>query len=894
MLTELEFDLWCEKNNISLETKKYINNNIRFQQPARLVKGHNNSSGRYPSSKMGVSIQWESGKVEGPAVLMLENDENVLEYYDQPNKIKLNFIDNSGKRRGTLYTPDFFVIRKTEAGWEEWKCEEDLKELSKKQSWKYKTDKENNWICDPGEEFANRLGLTFKVCTESSINWNLHRNFIFLDDFLRRKNQLSVNSKSLNDIKKVVFSEAGITLKQLIEESTNNNFNADDVYVSVLTDKIYVDLNKSVLADPSSVKVFLNTEHEKTYNNMISCQVSREKSTIINFDVGTNVLWDSHIWSIVNFGNENVSLLSEDKYNEIPRNIFDELVNRGKITGEQRQQTDISPSIDILQCASEEDYKVANNRLSYVKKYLKYGGRDLTLYEGIKLRTVLDWVARYRKAVKLYSNGYLGLLPNDKNKGNRKKRYSTEVIEHMDCFIENEYETTVQKNLSVVYGAFKNSCIDKGYPCPSYTCFWKRVKNRPIDVQTRKRKGKRAQYQQENFYWELDRTTPRHGDFPFNICHLDHTELDIELICPQSGKNLGRPYLSLLMDAYSRRVLAYYLTFEPPSYRSCMMVFRDCVRRFNRLPQQVVVDNGKEFHSVYFESMLSMYEREIRRRPPGKPRFGSILERLFGTTNSNFIHNLIGNTKIMKNVREVTKGVNPKNLAVWSLSNLALALETYFFQIYDDIEHPSLNLTPKEAFTKGLFYSGYRSTFHIPYDKVFEILTLPSTPSGIATIQQNGIKINYVYYWNEDFKSLHSLKKKIKVRYDPYNIGVAYAYLNNRWLQCYSEHYPIFKNVTQKQLKFITAEIKKSYQNHAKNYTITARKIAGFIKSIEESEQYLIVKSRENENKNVVQLVQGGFTTKTEIEESEVESKNIVSDKNVFSEVTNLETYEEF
>ena len=47
-------------------------------------------------------------------------------------------------------------------------------------------------------------------------------------------------------------------------------------------------------------------------------------------------------------------------------------------------------------------------------------------------------------------------------------------------------------------------------------------------------------------------------------------------------------------------------------------------------------------------------------RPPAKSRFGSVIERMFGTTNTMFIHNLKGNTLIMKDVRQVTKSVNPK------------------------------------------------------------------------------------------------------------------------------------------------------------------------------------------------------------------------------------------
>lgn len=66
---------------------------------------------------------------------------------------------------------------------------------------------------------------------------------------------------------------------------------------------------------------------------------------------------------------------------------------------------------------------------------------------------------------------------------------------------------------------------------------------------------------------------------------IDHTQLDIELISERTGKPLGRPWLSFAIDAYSRWVVAIYLTYDPPSYHTVMMVVRDMVRRFARLPE---------------------------------------------------------------------------------------------------------------------------------------------------------------------------------------------------------------------------------------------------------------------------------------------------------------------
>jgi putative transposase len=249
-----------------------------------------------------------------------------------------------------------------------------------------------------------------------------------------------------------------------------------------------------------------------------------------------------------------------------------------------------------------------------------------------------------------------------------------------------------------------------------------------------KRRGQRAAYSQEPFYFELDLKTPRHGDRPFEISHIDHTELDIELVCSRTRQNLGRPWYTMLTDAFSRRLLAIFLTFDPPSYRSCMMVLRECVRRHGRFPQSLVVDGGKEFGSVYFDTLLARFECTKKTRPPAKARFGSVCERLFGTSNTRFIHNLAGNTQIMKNIRHVTKSVDPKRHAEWTLAELYECLCQWAYEVYDTISHPALGQTPREAFAAGLAQSGIRPHRMIAYDEEFRLWTLPTTARGQARV----------------------------------------------------------------------------------------------------------------------------------------------------------------
>ncbi len=63
---------------------------------------------------------------------------------------------------------------------------------------------------------------------------------------------------------------------------------------------------------------------------------------------------------------------------------------------------------------------------------------------------------------------------------------------------------------------------------------------------------------------------------------------------------------------------------------------------------------GSEFDSIYFETLLARFEITKKSRPPAKARFGSTCERIFGTANKQFLHNLQGNTQAARE-RQVTK-----------------------------------------------------------------------------------------------------------------------------------------------------------------------------------------------------------------------------------------------
>ena len=88
MLSTEQFEVWCLQHHLSEQARALVER-IRSSPPSRLVRGAaGNVSGRYPSQKMGCTIQFESHRGELAFIYHLEHDPAVFEFFDQD----INFI----------------------------------------------------------------------------------------------------------------------------------------------------------------------------------------------------------------------------------------------------------------------------------------------------------------------------------------------------------------------------------------------------------------------------------------------------------------------------------------------------------------------------------------------------------------------------------------------------------------------------------------------------------------------------------------------------------------------------------------------------------------------------------------------------------------------------------
>lgn len=827
MLTDAEFARYCQTLSLSQSAIEQATL-IRNSNPARRVQGRgNNVCARYPSHKMGRTIQAESRTVELVAIrCAYEFNSNVIEYWDQPCRLKLTYTAKSGKAVTVSHTPDFFVLYADKIGWEEWKPAAQMSQLADKMPARYQQHPDGHWICPPGEAAAAPYRFFYSVRTGAEFTPHYQRNVALLEDYLLPSN-IQVDAVVRQQIIALVLAQPGITLAALSQQ-----FDNDVLFTAIAHGDIFAHLHTVSLTNPQQVTLFASSH--ALSNNPPPSLAHTQVELAARLQVGTVLLWDERSWTVVNLGTERIAIQLADASNAVTELGWAEFT---QLVGHQRiiLPTHTLSTDEIasrIRHASPATLQRAVGRVKLVQAHL--AGQPTTCPS----RTLRRYVRRYLTAQSLYGSGLLGLLDKQHLKGNRSPRLQPKALELLEAAIADDYETLKQKPMRHVYNAYAHQCHSQAVTPASYMTFTQHVKRRPRQQQVAKRQGKRAAYQQGAQQWWLSHGTPRHGDFPWQLCHIDHTQLNLEVVCATTTQSLGRPWLTLLQDAFSRRILAIVLTFDPPSYRTCMTLLITCVQRHQRLPQQIIVDNGADFRSHYFEALLAHYSVTKLERPSGKPRFGSLIERLFRTSETELIHNLRGNTQMMKEPRLVTKSINPKNLAVWTLPELHTLFCRWAFEIYDQMIHTTLGQSPRAAFVDGLNRFGQRPHRHIAYDDSFRILSLPSTPRGSAKIQPGrGVCIHYLYYWCDAFRQHHNAR--VSVKYDPFDTGIAFAFVNGVWERCICEKYAVFQGRSEREMRLAATLLRQQLRRNRQRTELNAHLLATFLASAEGQETLL-------------------------------------------------------
>ncbi len=148
------------------------------------------------------------------------------------------------------------------------------------------------------------------------------------------------------------------------------------------------------------------------------------------------------------------------------------------------------------------------------------------------------------------------------------------------------------------------------------------------------------------------------------VWQCDHTRTDI-LLVDRHGELIGRPWLTTVIDSYSRCVMGINLGFDAPSSQVVALALRHAIlpKKYGveyqlhcdwgtfGLPEYLFTDGGKDFRSSHLEEIASQlgFVRKLRDRPSE----GGIVERPFKTLNQSMFSTLPGYTG--SNVQERPK-----------------------------------------------------------------------------------------------------------------------------------------------------------------------------------------------------------------------------------------------
>ena len=136
------------------------------------------------------------------------------------------------------------------------------------------------------------------------------------------------------------------------------------------------------------------------------------------------------------------------------------------------------------------------------------------------------------------------------------------------------------------------------------------------------------------------------------------TKVDINIVDETYREVIGRPWITVLIDVYSRMILGFYLSLDPPGDIAVGLAISYSVQRkeswlakFNittpypcwGIMDMIHADNAGEFHGNMIKRACKEYGIDIEWRPVKQPRYGAHIERWLGHLLKK-IHRLTGTT----------------------------------------------------------------------------------------------------------------------------------------------------------------------------------------------------------------------------------------------------------
>jgi putative transposase len=300
---------------------------------------------------------------------------------------------------------------------------------------------------------------------------------------------------------------------------------------------------------------------------------------------------------------------------------------------------------------------------------------------------------------------------------------------------------------------------------------------------------------------------------------VDHTILDVVVIADASGMPLGRPVITVIIDAFSGYVVGFYISFSGPGLAAVLntmkvSLFPKSVYLENAsfltndwlgygIGEMYVVDNGLEFHSKQFVFAALELNTDIQYCPVRQPWLKPNIERFFGELG----HVLPQSGKVMKPVANVLP-IDPRKTAQISFSDLCKGLLQYFVDVHPFKIHSRTLTRPFDLFSES-----FANTPPPLLPTNIEKLGLIGANQKTLTIGNEGIVMPGLRFNSRELQMVRreiASSFKTQIKYDSEDLG--YAYVQHpetlRWLYVPNCHPDYANNLSMAQHNAIRAHMK--------------------------------------------------------------------------------------
>ncbi len=250
-------------------------------------------------------------------------------------------------------------------------------------------------------------------------------------------------------------------------------------------------------------------------------------------------------------------------------------------------------------------------------------------------------------------------------------------------------------------------------------------------------------------------------------------------------KPFRRPHLTVAIDVFSRMVVGFHLSFDPPGEMGTGLCIANAILGKDMFLEKhnikgewpcwgvmatIHMDNAKEFRGNMLKRACQNYGINIEHRPIATPHWGGHVERLFGTFS-----------KV-----EDRENYDSELKASLTINEFEKWLVTYIVNVYHHKIHSGINMSPLEKYKKGIFGEGEEHGTGLPPKLLNERrVRLDFMPYVERTIQEYGVLIDHICYYDDVLRkyihskeddSKYSRKQKFIFKRDPRDISMIYFF----------------------------------------------------------------------------------------------------------------------